>query len=295
MKKIKINRLNDYLKNEYGTRVYKLPLDGGFSCPNRENGKGCLFCSDSGAGEFTFNDFPIKNQIDLQIERLSERKRAEKFIAYFQSFTNTYKPVDELRKIYDEAISNEKVIVLDIATRGDCLDDEKIKLLSKINEKIDVWVEMGLQSTKKSSIDLINRGYSNDLYFDSAKKLMDNGIKVISHVIAGLPYESEDDFLNTVYMTQKHDIWGIKIHSLYIQTDSRLYDYYNENKFNLLTMDEYTNWVVDSFKILNEDTVVHRMTGDADKTKLYLPNWSRDKLKVISEINRKIKEYNEQI
>ena len=256
MKKIKINRLSDYLKKTYGTKVYKLPLDGGFSCPNRKNSNGCIFCSESGSGEFTF------------------------------------KPVDELRKIYSDAIENENVLVLDIATRGDCLDDEKIQLLSDINKEVDVWVEMGLQSTKKSTLELINRAYSNEVYFDMAKKLMDNGIKVISHVIAGLPYETEDDFLESVYQTQIHDIWGIKIHSLYIQTDSRLYDYYQKNKFKILTMDEYTDWVVDSFKILNEDTVVHRMTGDAYKPRLYLPKWSCDKLKVISEINSKIKTYN---
>lgn len=292
MKKIEINRLSDYLKKTYGTKVYKLPLDGGFSCPNRKNSNGCIFCSESGSGEFTFNEYSIKDQVELQIKRLSEKKKADKFIAYFQSFTNTYKPVNELRKIYSDAIDNENVLVLDIATRGDCLDDEKIKLLSDINKQVDVWVEMGLQSTKKSTIDLINRAYSNEVYFDMAKKLMDNGIKVISHVIAGLPHETEDDFLESVYQTQMHDIWGIKIHSLYIQTDSRLYDYYLQNKFKILTMDEYTDWVVDSFKILNEDTVVHRMTGDAYKPKLYLPKWSCDKLKVISEINSKIKTYN---
>lgn len=292
MKKIKINRLNDYLKKTYGTKVYKLPLDGGFSCPNRVNSKGCIFCSESGSGEFTFNDFSIKNQVDLQIKRLSEKKKADKFIAYFQSFTNTYKPVNELRQIYYDAIENENVLVLDIATRGDCLDDEKIKLLKEISKNVDVWVEMGLQSTKKQSVELINRAYSNDVYFDMVKKLMDNDIKVISHVIAGLPYEQEEDFLESVYQTQNHNIWGIKIHSLYIQTDSRLYDYYQNYKFKILTMDEYTDWVVDSFKILNEYTVVHRMTGDAFKPKLYLPKWSCDKLKVISEINSKIKKYN---
>ncbi|MDU1879322.1 MAG: TIGR01212 family radical SAM protein, partial [Finegoldia magna] len=133
MKKIKINRLNDYLKKTYGTKVYKLPLDGGFSCPNRVNSKGCIFCSESGSGEFTFNEYSIKEQVELQIKRLSEKKKADKFIAYFQSFTNTYKPVNELREIYSDAIDNENVLVLDIATRGDCLDDEKIKLLRDIN------------------------------------------------------------------------------------------------------------------------------------------------------------------
>ena len=171
MKKIEINRLSDYLKKTYGTKVYKLPLDGGFSCPNRKNSNGCIFCSESGSGEFTFNEYSIKDQVELQIKRLSEKKKADKFIAYFQSFTNTYKPVNELREIYSDAIDNENVLVLDIATRGDCLDDEKIKLLSDINKQVDVWVEMGLQSTKKSTIELINRAYSNYIYFDMAKNL----------------------------------------------------------------------------------------------------------------------------
>lgn len=292
MKKIKINRLSDYLRQTYKTKLYKLPLDGGFSCPNRVKSNGCIFCSESGSGEFTFKDYSIKEQVDLQIKRLSEKKKAEKFIAYFQSFTNTFKPVNELEKLYYDAIDNENVLVLDIATRCDCLDDDKIKLLVELNKKVDVWVEMGLQSTKESTVKLINRAFDNNLYFDMADKLMDNGIKVISHIIAGLPFEKEEDFLNSVYQTQRHNIWGIKVHSLYIQTDCRLYDYYQKNPFKILTMDEYTDWVVDSFKILNENTVVHRMTGDAFKPKLYLPKWSCDKLKVISQINRKIKTYN---
>lgn len=285
--------LSEYFKSQYGYKIYKLGIDGGFNCPNRVNGKrGCLFCSDQGAGEFTPDrDKSISIQINEQKENL-KHKKACKYIAYFQNFTNTYGPVEHLRRLYEEAICEENIVGISIATRPDCLSEDVLDLLEEINVKGECFVELGLQSTKKESVDLIRRGYENSLFYVAVRNLKKRKIKSVVHVIAGLPGENIEDFLQTIDDIKDLGIWGIKFHSLYIQKDSDLYLDYLKSPFLLLNREEYIDWVCDALERIPKDMVVHRLTGDADKSQLFLPKWSADKLSVIGGIQKELKNRN---
>lgn len=282
--------LSGYLKETFGCKVYKLSLVGCVSCPNRDGTVGtggCIFCSESGAGEFTEKQAETVNE---QIEKAKIRvanklKNAEKvkYIAYFQSFTNTYAPIDYLRDIFYSAIENEEVAVLSIATRPDCLSEEVIELLNELNKIKPVWVELGLQTVHEKTAQFIRRGYSLDVYDDAVSRLHAVGVTVIAHMIIGLPGETEEMIFDTArHIGETAD--GIKIHCLYVQEGTDLAKIYRKGEITLPNMEEYIRLLGGCIERLPEKTVIHRMTGDGDKKTLIAPLWTANKRKVLNTI-----------
>ena len=287
------NDLSSYLKEKFGSRLLKLSIDGGFSCPNRKNGKsGCKFCSETGSGEFTTKRKSITQQLKAQISFLKEKDKSNGYIAYFQSYTNTFLPVEELRKMYYEAINFPNVKVLSIATRADCFNEDIYKLLAELNEKIEVWIELGLQSSNEKTRNNMNIGYSTKTFENCVKKLKELNIKTIFHIIFGLPNETKKDYKNTIDYVNTKKPWGIKIHSLYIQNDCELYKEYIKNSFKVITWDEYIDALIMAIENLDKDIIIHRLTGDGDKEKLVAPLWSKNKIKTIGEISKILKQRN---
>ena len=287
------NDLSSYLKKKFGSRLLKLSIDGGFSCPNRKNGKsGCKFCSETGSGEFTTKRKSITEQLNAQINFLKEKDKSNGYIAYFQSYTNTFLPVEELRKMYYEAINFPNVKVLSIATRADCFNEDIYKLLAELNEKIEVWIELGLQSSNENTRNNMNIGYSTEIFESCVQRLKELNIKTIFHIIFGLPNETEKDYKNTIDYVNNKKPWGIKIHSLYIQNDCELYEEYLKNSFKVITWDEYINALIMAIENLDKDIIIHRLTGDGDKEKLIAPLWSKNKIKTIGEISKILKQRN---
>lgn len=289
-------KLNTYLKEKFNEKIYKVSLDGGFTCPNRDgkiSNKGCLFCSDVGSGEFAGNrKKTITEQIDEQLEFIKSKVKDGKVIAYFQNFTNTYGNVEYLRKIYYEALSHERVIGIAIATRPDCLSDEIIELLNEINKKYFLWIELGLQTVNDDIANIINRGYKTEVYRDITKKLNEKNIKFVTHMIIGLPNEKKEDLYNTVKLINDVHSWGIKIHLLYILKNSNLLRYYEKNPFKVYDKDEYENTIVELLNILSPEIVIHRLTGDAKKDELFAPLWSTNKRGILNSIEKKLKATN---
>lgn len=287
------NDLSSYLKEKFGSKLLKLSIDGGFSCPNRKNGKsGCKFCSESGSGEFTTKRKSITEQLNAQIEFLKDKDKNNGYIAYFQSYTNTFLPVEQLRKMYYEAINFPNVKVLSIATRADCFNEEIYNLLSELNEKIEVWIELGLQTSNENTRNNMNIGYSTKTFENCVKRLKELNIKTIFHIIFGLPNETEKDYKNTIDYVNNKKPWGIKIHSLYIQNDCELYEEYLKNSFKVITWDEYIDALIMAIENLDKDIIIHRLTGDGDKEKLIAPLWSKNKIKTIGEISKILKQKN---
>lgn len=285
--------LNDFFKDEFKDKIFKVSLDGGFTCPNRD-GKvahgGCIFCSDVGSGEFAGNRRKsITEQIDEQLEFLKDKVKDKKVIAYFQNFTNTYGDVEYLREIYYEALNHPKVLGLAIGTRPDCIEDDTLELLKEINEKHFFWIELGLQTIDDKVAKIINRGYPLSTYIETSKKLKDSGIKFVTHMIVGLPTEEREDILNTAKCIVQSGAWGIKIHSLHIIKGTPLERLYNDKKFKVFTLDEYVDIVVTILKLLPDKMVVHRVTGDGKKDEVVEPKWSLNKRKVLNEIEKELK------
>lgn len=287
------NDLSSYLKKKFGSKLLKLSIDGGFSCPNRKNGKsGCKFCSESGSGEFTTKRKSITEQLNAQISFLKEKDKNGGYIAYFQSYTNTFLPVEQLRKMYYEAINFPNVKVLSIATRADCFNEDIYNLLADLNKKIEVWIELGLQSSNENTRNNMNIGYSTETFENCVKKLEGLNIKTIFHIIFGLPNETAKDYKNTIDYVNTQKPWGIKIHSLYIQNDCELYKEYLKNSFKVITWNEYIDALIMAIENLDKDIIIHRLTGDGDKEKLVAPLWSKDKIKTIGEISKILKQRN---
>jgi radical SAM protein (TIGR01212 family) len=290
------NTLNNELKKEFGHKVMKLSLDGGFTCPNRDGTigtNGCIFCSDEGSGEFTGSRFvSIEEQVEQQKILLSKKWKADKYIVYFQNFTNTYASVEKLRRLYYESIKIEGVVGLAIATRPDCLDDDILDLLSELNKETYLWIELGLQTIHEKSTKFIRRGYELSVYDEAIKNLKDRNIKVVTHIIIGLPNETNEDILKTVDYVAMTNTWGVKIHSLYIQKETDLHDFYIENPFSIRNMKEYIHIVADSIEILPKGMIIHRLTGDGKRSLLYEPQWTLDKLKVLTGIDKELETRN---
>lgn len=287
------NTLNNELKRIFGGKVMKLSIDGGFTCPNRDGTKGsrgCIFCGEEGSGEFAGSRYiPIKEQLEQQKNLLSSKWKSDKYIVYFQNFTNTYGPIDRLRELYDEALSLEGVVGIAIATRPDCLDEDIVALLSEINKKTFLWVELGLQSIHEKTEKFIRRGYPLSLYDKATDDLKRNNIRTVTHLIIGLPNESKDEMIQSVKYVARTNTWGIKLHSLYIQRDTDLYNDYIKNPFPIMTMDEYISIIVESLELLPKSIIVHRITGDGKKDLLVEPKWSLNKLKVLTSIDKELK------
>ncbi|MGN0437254.1 MAG: TIGR01212 family radical SAM protein [Lachnospiraceae bacterium] len=288
--------LNQYLKDTFGGKVYKIALDGGFTCPNRDgtlDTRGCIFCSGKGSGEFSENrELSITRQIENGKKRLEKKIKDGKYIAYFQAFTNTYAPVRELKKRYKEAITHPDIVGLSIATRPDCLPDDVIDLLIELNQMKPVWVELGLQTMHEKTAAYIRRGYPLPVFDEAVSKLKAANITTIIHVILGLPKETRDDMLKTVDYVGKSGVSGIKLQLLHVIKGTDLAKEYEAGKFHTLSMEEYVDLVVDCIAILPENMVIHRMTGDGDKKTLIAPLWSGDKKRVLNALNKKISEYN---
>ncbi|MBQ7204024.1 MAG: TIGR01212 family radical SAM protein [Eubacterium sp.] len=286
---MKYTTLNSYLKERFGCKVYKVALDGGFTCPNRDgtlDTRGCIFCSAGGSGDFAEDrSLSITEQIERGKERVSAKTKDGKYIAYFQAFTNTYAPVDVLRAKYTEAISHPDIVALSIATRPDCLGDKVLELLYEMNRIKPVFVELGLQTIHENTAEYIRRGYPLSCYDKAVEKLHDIGINVVTHLIIGLPFESKEDMLKSVeYVCRVTD--GIKLQLLHILKGTDLAKEYENKKFEALTLEEYTDIIVDCVKIIPDSIVIHRLTGDGAKRDLIAPLWSGDKKRVINTINK---------
>ncbi len=294
-----MRRLSDYCKEKFGTKVYRLALSSGATCPNRD-GKvgvgGCSFCSEKGSGEFAIDVMDL----DLQIERAkaliakkfpnSINTADRKYIAYFQSFSNTYGDTKRLIGLFERAINKDEVVALSIATRPDCFSEEMLNSLERLNKIKPVWIELGLQTINENTARAFNRGYTLDVFEKTYDELKKRNFEVIVHMILGLPGESEEDMYATVkYLSKKH-IDGIKIHGLHILKGTRLASEYEKHPFKIMSLEEYTRVLINCLKLLPKDTVVHRMTGDGDKKILIEPQWSADKKRVLNYINKKIKE-----
>ncbi len=284
---------NDFCKNEYGEKLYKLSLSGRFSCPNRD-GKigygGCIFCSEGGSGDFAENcDLPVSTQIENAKKRVASKFKGDRYIAYFQSFTNTYAPIEYIRALYDEVSDKEDIAVISIATRPDCLSDEVMTYLSELQKKKPLWVELGLQTVKPESIEYIRRGYDTQVYDDAISKLNAAGIHTITHVILGLPGENRQDMLSTVNHVCESGSKGIKLQLLHVLDGTDLADEYKAGKFKTLEMDEYIDILIDCLKILPPEMVVHRITGDGPKKILIAPLWSANKKSVLNTINARLR------
>ena len=286
--------LNQYLRDTFGQKVYKIAIDGGFTCPNRDgtlDTRGCIFCSGVGSGEFAQDRMEsIALQITKAKERVAGKIKEGKYIAYFQAFTNTYAPVSRLRKLYEEAMAQEDIVALSIATRPDCLSTEIIELLVECNRKMPVWVELGLQTIHEDTAQYIRRGYALSVFDDAVNRLQEAGISVIVHVILGLPGESREDMLETVDYVGKSGVNGIKLQLLHVIQGTDLEKEYQQGKFQVLELEEYVQLVADCIALLPKDMVIHRMTGDGDKRTLVAPMWSADKKKVLNRLNQVIRE-----
>ena len=284
--------LNQYLKDTFGGKVYKVALDGGFTCPNRDgtlDTRGCIFCSGMGSGDFAENrNTSITEQIEAGKERLLSKIRNGKYVAYFQAFTNTYAPVEVLRKQYMEAVSHPDVVAVSIATRPDCLSDEVIALLEEIHAIKPVWVELGLQTIHEKTAEYIRRGYELPVFENAVQRLKNIGVDVIVHVILGLPGESRQEMLQTVQYVGNSSVDGIKLQLLHVIQGTDLEQEYRQGKFQVLELEEYVDLVVDCIATLPENMVIHRMTGDGDKKTLVAPLWSGDKKRVLNLLNQRI-------
>lgn len=285
--------LNTYLKNTYGEKLYKLSLNAGMTCPNRDgtlDTRGCIFCSAGGSGDFAENP---KNSITEQIEaakmRVRSKMKGNSYIAYFQAYTNTYAPVSYLRKVFMEAISHPDIKILSIATRPDCLSDEIIQLLQELSAIKPVWVELGLQTIHETTAQYIRRGYPLSCFQDAVENLSNAGIQVVVHMILGLPGESKADMLATADYISSLPVQGIKLQLLHILKGTDLAKDFFENKFEVLELSQYTDIIVSIVERLPKDMVVHRITGDGPKNLLIAPLWSGDKKRVLNTINQEFR------
>ena len=292
----KIYMLNDFLKEKFNEKIYKVSLDGGFTCPNRD-GKvsrgGCIFCSENGSGDFTATKLKsIHAQIEEQIDLVSKKYKGDKYIAYFQNFTNTYAEVSYLRKIYEEALSHEKIVGLAIATRPDCLEDDVLELLADLNKKTFLWVELGLQTLNDDVAKYFNRAYETEIYKEASEKLNRLNIKFVTHIIIGLPKEENDDYLKTVIFAQNCGTWGIKLHLMYVVKNTPLEKLYLNGDLKVNTKEEYVEKVVNVLENISSEIVVHRLTGDGDRETLVAPLWSIKKIDVLNSIHKELKRRN---
>lgn len=276
----------------FGCKVYKLSLDGGFTCPNRDGTVGtggCVFCSAYGGGEFAAGPCgSIARQLELAKARVAAKNKGGKYMAYFQSFTGTYAPVERLRQLYYDAIAPEDVVALSIGTRPDCVSDDVLALLKEINGEKPVTVELGLQTIHPESIRYIRRGYENDVYLDALRRLKAAGIQVVTHIILGLPGENIDAAVQTTRFAVDAGTDGVKFHLLHVLKNTDLAADYLAGKFSCLELEEYARWLKACIKVLPEHVVVHRITGDGAKRDLIAPLWSGDKKRVLNYLNKEL-------
>lgn len=285
--------LNRYLRERFGEKVYKLALDGGMTCPNRDGTigtGGCIFCSAGGSGDFAEGRCgSVAEQIERAKGRVRGKTDAAKFVAYFQSYTNTYAPVEYLEKLFSEALAEPSVVALSVGTRPDCLPDEVVALLEKLNRRKPVWVELGLQTIHPETARYIRRGYGLECYEDALRRLKAAGITVIVHVILGLPGETREMMLGTIdYLAGEHRPDGIKLQLLHVLEGTDLASEYRAGMFRTMEMEEYFDLLCQCLLRLPEDMVIHRLTGDGPKKTLIAPKWTGDKKRVLNALRREL-------
>lgn len=282
--------LNDHYRAKFGCKVYKLSIDGGFTCPNRDGTAGfggCIFCSAAGSGEFAAGEnVSVAAQLEQAKSRVSAKNKGGKYMAYFQSFTNTYAPVEVLREKFTAALEPSDIVGLSVGTRPDCLPEDVIALLSELNRTKPVTVELGLQTVHDASVAYIRRGYVNQVYFDTVTRLKKAGLEVVTHIILGLPGETAQMAAETTRQAVEAGTDGVKFHLLHVLRGTDLEDDYRAGKFDCLTLEEYTQWLRLCLAELPPRVVVHRLTGDGAKRDLIAPAWSADKKRVLNYLHR---------
>jgi radical SAM protein (TIGR01212 family) len=288
--------LDYFYRQKFGSKVARVTIDGGFTCPNRDgtvSSGGCIFCGTSGAGEFCADKaLPILQQINIQKTVLQNKWKELKIIPYFQSFTNTYAAVDVLRKKYEEALTAEECVGLSIATRADCLGNDVLDLLEELNSRTFLQVELGLQTVNDKTAQVINRGYSLDVFTQSVQTLQSRGIEIVAHLIVGLPGEDRTDYLNAVRYISDMKINGVKIQVLYLLQDAPLMQWHTEGKIKFMERFEYIDTIAAMLSYLSPQVVVHRLTGDPPWRSLIEPKWTTDKKQILNQINQYLKEKN---
>lgn len=287
---MKYYSLNNYLRDTFGEKVYKLSLNAGFTCPNRDgtiDTRGCIFCSKGGSGDFAESaSLSITEQIESGKKRVQRKLKSGKYIAYFQAFTNTYAPLDILREKFCEAIHHKDIVALSIATRPDCLGEDVLKLLAELNSIKPVFVELGLQTIHEESAKYIRRGYNLDVYDKAVENLKKTGVNIVVHIILGLPNETKVDMLESVKYVCDSGINGIKLQLLHVLKNTDLEQDYNAGKFKVLEFDEYLDIIKACVDLIPQNIVIHRLTGDGAKKDLIAPLWSADKKRVLNAINK---------
>lgn len=310
------NHLNKYLKNKFGERTLKICIDGGFTCPNRDGSlstNGCIFCSSKGSGEHiekfknlqnTTNLITSKNcnLLNIQLENIKSQvknyfnsykaERANKFIAYFQNFSNTYDSIENLKAKYDSALIDKRIVALAIATRPDCISEEVCKLLYSYKKKVDVWVELGLQTSNDKIGKLINRGYSSDDFTNAVNLLNKYNIEIVTHIMVGLPNESFEDIKSTIDFINKQNIQGIKIHSTYVVKNTVLAEMYRTGSYNPITLEYYLKTASYILTHISPKIIIHKISGDAPKDLLLAPEWNLHKKWILNGIDKYMKENN---
>ena len=286
--------LDAYLKHTYGEKMYKLSLNGGMTCPNRDGTlgtRGCIFCSEGGSGDFAASSsLTVSAQLTEARERIADKTFCTHYIAYFQAFTNTYAPVSYLRRIFMEAIENPDVAILSIATRPDCLSDEVLDLLLELNQIKPVWIELGLQTIHPETLAFIRSGFALSDFDRAVTELHKRGIKVIVHLILGLPGESKEMMRASVSYAAALPVFGMKLQLLHILKGTDLHTYYESHPFDTFTLDDYCDFVTECVALLPPDIVIHRLTGDGPKKLLAAPLWSADKKRVLNQLQRTFRE-----
>ena len=286
-------KLTDHYRRLFGCKVYKLGLDAGFTCPNRDGSlgdRGCIFCDAHGGSAFAAQGITITEQLEQAKSRVAF-KGGEKFIAYFQSFTNTYAPIDRLRALYEEALAGEDIVGLSIGTRPDCLSREVVALLEELNAQKPISVELGLQTIHPDSVRYIRRGYDNAVYFDAVKQLKQAGLDVVTHIILGLPGETTDMMVQTTRAVVDAGTDGVKFHLLHVLQNTDLSEHWKAGEFACMSLEGYTEALDACLAVLPEHIVVHRITGDGAKKDLLAPLWSADKKRVLHYLNTHLTHY----
>lgn len=291
---MKYYSFNEYLKNTFNQKIYKISLNAGFTCPNRDgkiDTRGCIFCSKGGSGDFAENpNLSITEQIEQGKKRVEKKIKNGRYIAYFQAFTNTYAPIETLREKYFEAVNHKDIVALSIATRPDCLPDDVIALLDEINKIKPVFVELGLQTINEKTSEYIRRGYPLSVYDEAVEKLKKINVNIVTHIILGLPNETKEDMMNSVKYVCNSRTDGIKLQLLHVLKGTDLANDYNAGKFKTLEFDEYLDIIKTCVEVIPDNIVIHRLTGDGAKKDLIAPLWSADKKRVLNSINKALSE-----